>query len=75
MEFEVTYYKDSAGKLPVEEFLLKLGKTNRLLQAKVFQGIAKLRNRAYHKEPLSKHLESGLWELIWQEKKMILIER
>lgn len=63
MEFEIIYYKNSAGKFPVEEFLLALAKTNEALQAKSFQGIAKLRNRAYHKEPLSKHLESGLWEL------------
>lgn len=63
MEFEIVYYKNNAGKFPVEEFLLALAKTNEELQAKSFQGIAKLRNRAYHKEPLSKHLESGLWEL------------
>lgn len=49
--------------MPVEEFLLELDKTNKGLQAKAFQGIGKLRNRIYHKEPLSKHLESGLWEL------------
>lgn len=63
MEFEIVYYKSSAGKFPVEEFLLALGKTNEALQAKAFQGIAKLRNRAYHKEPLSKYLEPELWEL------------
>ena len=63
MEFEIFYYENSAGKFPVEEFLLALDKTNEALQAKAFQGIAKLRNRAYHKEPLSKYLESELWEL------------
>ncbi len=63
MEFEINYYKDRFGRMPVEEFLLELDKTNIALQAKAFQGIGKLRNRTYHKEPLSKHLESGLWEL------------
>ena len=63
MEFEIEYYKDRSGRMPVEEFLLELNKTNRGLQAKAFLGIEKLRNRTYHKEPLSKHLESGLWEL------------
>lgn len=63
MEFEIIYYKDSLGRRPVEEFLLALGKTNEPLQVKAFQGIVKLRNRVYHQEPLSKQLESGLWEL------------
>jgi phage-related protein len=31
--------------------------------AKTREGIEKLRNRAYHREPLSKHIEPGLWEL------------
>ena len=63
MEFQVKYYKDISGRKPVEEFLLGLGKKNLKLQAKAFEGIAKLRNKEYHTEPLSKHLESGLWEL------------
>ncbi len=63
MEFEIIFYKDEKGKSPVEEFILKLGKSNRILTAKTRQSIQKLRNKAYHKEPLSKHLEAGLWEL------------
>lgn len=63
MDFEILYYKDNSGRKPVEEFLLALGKTNQKLQAQAFNGITKLRNRIYHKEPLSKHIESGLWEL------------
>lgn len=63
MEFQVTYYKDSLGKKPVEVFLLELGKKNLKLQAKAFEGIIKLRNKAYHTEPLSKHIEPCLWEL------------
>ena len=63
MEFTIEYYKDSAGNSPVDEFLLELAETNQMLFNKTSKGLAKLRNRAYHKEPLSKHLESGLWEL------------
>ncbi|KKQ28449.1 MAG: hypothetical protein US43_C0017G0015 [Candidatus Levybacteria bacterium GW2011_GWA1_37_16] len=63
MEFQVTYYKDSLGGKPVEEFLLELGKKNPKLQAKAFEGVLKLRNKTYHAEPLSKHIEPGLWEL------------
>lgn len=63
MDFEIVFYKDSSGKCPVEEFLVKLAKTNRVLVARTRNGIEKLRNKAYHKEPLSKHIEPGLWKL------------
>jgi len=63
MDFKILYYKDDKGNDPIQEFLINLGKSNRILIAKTRQGIEKLRNRAYHKEPLSKYLEPGLWEL------------
>lgn len=63
MEFEITYYQNSSGRKPVEEFLLDLGKKNLKLQAKAFKGIELLRSKTYHVEPLSKYIESGLWEL------------
>lgn len=63
MDFEITFYKEISGKSPIEEFLLKLAKSNKILVEKSKQGIEKLKNRAYHREPLSKHIESGLWEL------------
>lgn len=63
MDFEIIYYKDSSGNDPIHQFLIALGKSNRILVAKTRQGIDKLRNKAYHKEPLSKYLRPGLWEL------------
>lgn len=63
MDFEIIFYKDNTRKSPVEEFLLKLAITNRVLVARAREGIEKLRHKAYHKEPLSKHVEPGLWEL------------
>lgn len=63
MDFEVVFYKDAKGNSPVEEFLLGLVTSNKALFNKSSNGIEKLRYRVYHKEPLSKHLESGLWEL------------
>ena len=63
MEFEIIFYKDEEGNSPIEEFLLGLARSNRELVAKTRQGIEKLRNRTYHREPLSKHIEPGLWEL------------
>ena len=63
MEFRILFYKDNRNNNPIEEFLIEQAKSNRILVAKTRQGINKLRNKAYHKEPLSKHVESDLWEL------------
>ena len=63
MEFKVLYYKDSSGGNPIHEFLLELAKDNPDLFAETTKGIEKLRNRVYHKEPLSKFVETGIWEL------------
>lgn len=63
MDFKIEYYKGSSGKSPIEEFLLELKRSNNPLAEQILKGLEKLKNRAYHKEPLSKHLESGLWEL------------
>jgi len=63
MEFKIIFYKDSSGKNLIEEFVSELAKSNRVLAAKIRQGIEKLRNRTYHRAPLSKYLEPNLWEL------------
>ena len=63
MEFEILFYRDQKGKSPIEEFLLGLREKNKILVAKTRQTIQKIKNSAYHKEPLSKHIETGLWEL------------
>jgi len=63
MDFKVVFYKGSKGDSPVEDFLLKLWKSNKELVTKTRSGTEKLRNRFYHRAPLSKHIEPGLWEL------------
>ena len=63
MDFEILIYKDNSGNSPVEEFLLKLEISNKDLVAQARKGVEKLRNRVYHRNPLSKYLEPGLWEL------------
>lgn len=63
MDFAIAFYKDNSGKNPIEEFLLELEKSNKVLVVRTKQGIEKLRNRFYHKEPLSKYIEPGLWEI------------
>src|SRR5437016_12395825 len=63
MEFTVEFYETKHGRSPVRDFLdeLKAGDPNDF--ATVMAGIAKLRNRQYHREPLSKALGHSLFEL------------
>lgn len=63
MEFEIKYYLDSFGNDPINEFLLDLARNNKDLYGQVIKGIEKIRNRVYHREPLSKYIKPGLWEL------------
>lgn len=63
MEFEIIFYKDSSGRSPNQDFLLELEKGNKDLVAQARRGIEKLRNKSYHREPLSKYIEPRLWEM------------
>ena len=63
MEFTVEFYETNAGRRPVEEFLLKLKASDPDDFAAVAAGLEKLRHRQYHREPLSKALTGGLFEL------------
>ena len=63
MEFTVEFYETEAGHCPVREFLEQLRATDPGDFAAVLAGLAKLRNRQYHREPLSKALGGGLFEL------------
>ena len=63
MEFTVEFYVNASGRSPVQEFLDELKPSDAGDHAAVVQGLAKLRNRQYHREPLSKALGDGLFEL------------
>ena len=63
MEFTVEFYETETGHSPVREFLEQLRATDPGDFAAVLAGLAKLRNRQYHREPLSKALGGGLFEL------------
>jgi phage-related protein len=63
MQFTVEFYETDAGKSPVQEFLLKRKATDPDDFAAVAAGLEKLRYRQYHREPLSKALGGGLFEL------------
>lgn len=63
MNFTVEFYETEAGACPVREFLDKLKMTDPDDFAAVIAGLAKLKNRQYHREPLSKSIGEGLFEL------------
>jgi phage-related protein len=63
MDFTVEFYETEAGLCPVREFLDELRATDPDDFAAVLAGLAKLRNRQYHRPPLSKSLGDGLFEL------------
>jgi len=63
MEFTVEFYETDAGRRPVQEFLDALKTSDPDDFAVVLAGLAKLRQRQYHREPLTKALGDGLFEL------------
>lgn len=63
MNFQIIYYKNSKGNSSVEEFLVELSGINEMLFNQTSKAIEKVKNKAYHREPLTKHVEPGLWEL------------
>jgi phage-related protein len=63
MDFSVEFYETADGHSPVEEFLEDLKVSDPDVHAKVLAGFAKLRDRRNHREPLSKPVGHGLFEL------------
>ena len=63
MEFTVEFYVSRSGQIHVQEFLEELRQTDPHDHAAVVRGLAKLRDRRYHREPLSKPIGGGLFEL------------
>jgi phage-related protein len=63
MDFAIEFYETVNGRSPVREFLDELKQSDPGDHAAVLRGLAKLRNRQYHREPLSKALGDGLFEL------------
>jgi phage-related protein len=63
MKFTVEFYETDAGRCPMQEFLDALNASDPDDFAVVLAGLAKIRNRQYHREPLTKALGGGLFEL------------
>jgi phage-related protein len=63
MDFSVEFYVSENGTSPVRQFLDELKASDPDDFAAVLAGLAKLRNRQYHRDPLSRALGDGLFEL------------
>jgi phage-related protein len=63
VDFSVEFYESESGTSPVRQFLDELKASDPDDFAALLAGLAKLRNRQYHREPLSKALGEGLFEL------------
>ena len=63
MTFTVEFYESETGNCPVREFMDGLEHADPGDFAAVLAGLAKLRNRQYHRAPLSKAIGDDLFEL------------
>jgi phage-related protein len=63
MDFTLEFYETIDGQCPVLDFLEELRRSDPDDHALVLRGLSKLQNRQYHREPLSKALGDGLFEL------------
>ena len=63
IDFTVEFYETATGNSPVRDFLDELKSSDPDDFAAVLSGLAKLRIRQYHREPLSKAIDNGLFEL------------
>jgi len=63
MNFSVEFYESKSGLSPVQQFLDELKASDLDDFVTVLAGLAKLRNRQYHREPLCRALGDGLFEL------------
>jgi len=62
-DFTIEFYETETSSCPVREFLDELKGSDPDDFASVMAGLAKLRRRQYHREPLSRSLGDGLFEL------------
>ena len=63
MKFSIEFYESDSGNCPVRDFLDGLKRTDPNDFAAVLAGLSKLRDRIYHKPPLSKSIGDDLFEM------------
>ncbi len=63
MDFDVSYYTDAKGNKPVKDFLSEVFNKNQSFFEQCISAIERIKHRVYHKEPFSKALGDGLFEI------------
>jgi putative component of toxin-antitoxin plasmid stabilization module len=63
MEFKIEFHETKSGRCPVREFLERVKEGDPNDFAAVMAGLDKLRDRRYHRPPLSKSIGDDLFEL------------
>ena len=63
MVFDIEFYELKDGDRPVEKFLEVVKKKNRSLWKKSLAGLLKIKERDYHKMPLTEYIETGILSL------------
>ena len=63
MEFTVEFYETESGRCPIRAFLDDLKERDPDDFAAIMAGLARLRDKQYHRPPLSKPIGSNLFEL------------
>jgi phage-related protein len=63
MQFTVEFYETLSGQCPLRDFLNALKDSDPDDFASIMAGLAKLRDRLYHRPPLSKPVGNDLFEL------------
>lgn len=63
MDFDVSYYTDANGNEPVKDFLGEVFNKNQSFFEQCISAIERIKHRVYHKEPFSRALGNGLFEI------------
>jgi phage-related protein len=61
--FEEESFQEDDGRIPVEDFLAQMDKSDRAVANLVRAGLGKLENRLYHRYPNTKEIGDDLYEL------------
>ena len=63
MKFDIEFYELENGERPVEKFLEGVKTKNLSLWKKTLAALLKIKEREYHKMPLTEYIEPGIFSL------------
>lgn len=63
MDFDISFFADVNGRKPVQAFLEEVFDKNHALWSECISSIERIKYRIYHREPYSKVLGFGLFEI------------